>query len=91
EGFGIPVLEGLYFGAKVLCADIAVYRELFDNYVYFCDIKTTDAIGYSLQEIASTTKQSTPIEPLLEKYNYTNAAKIIVNKILSSAVTKPIK
>jgi len=82
EGFGIPVLEGLYFNSKVLCADIPVYRELFDNYVYFCDIKSIDDISYSLQKIAYKPSLAHGIEELLKKYNYTNSAKIILNKIL---------
>lgn len=82
EGFGIPVLEGLYFGAKVLCADIPAYRELFENYVYFCDIKSIGNISSSLQEIANESNRLKTIGELLEKYNYANSAKTILNKIL---------
>ncbi len=36
EGFCIPLVEALYFSAKVLCSDIPIFREIAgDNCIYF--------------------------------------------------------
>ena len=51
EGFGIPVLEGLYAGCKVLCSDIPVYRELYGKYAHFCNPEDPLDIGKALDEL----------------------------------------
>ncbi len=82
EGFGIPILEGLFNGCKVICSDIPVYRELFSGYVAFCnplDLDSITAAINDLQHIPSFTP--TQLLPLLEKYNYTSAAQVILRAI----------
>jgi glycosyltransferase involved in cell wall biosynthesis len=82
EGFGIPILEGLFNGCKVVCSDIPVYRELFSGYVSFCDPLDLDSITAAindLEHIPSFTPSQ--FQPLLEKYNYTNAAQVILEQI----------
>lgn len=37
EGFGIPIIEGLYYTGRVVCSDIPVFREIADGYVALCD------------------------------------------------------
>jgi glycosyltransferase involved in cell wall biosynthesis len=81
EGFGIPVLEGLYFGCKVLCSDIPVYRELYNGYVYFCDPYQAGDITSSLEQIAADHIKAKEILPLLYKYSYEGAAKVINDQI----------
>lgn len=82
EGFGLPVLEGLYYGCKVLCADIAVYRELFDNYVYFCNPSDSDSIIASLKLVTTTIENKvTGADTLFEKYSYARAARQILHTI----------
>lgn len=75
EGFGLPVLEGLYYGGKALCSDIPVYRELFGNYAYFCDISDLDSIIFSLNELASSSyNKEKNTQLLFGKYSYACAA-----------------
>lgn len=81
EGFGIPVLEGLCFGCKVICSDIAVFRELYDKYVYFCAPQNIKDISKALEDsIQQDNKVSTFIIP--EEYSYEKSAQIILNQIL---------
>lgn len=79
EGFGIPLLEGLYNGCKVVCSGIPVYRELYDGYASFCD--PTDVSNIEQALIDATTRNKKDIAPLLELYNYERSAKIILDKI----------
>lgn len=37
EGFGIPLIESLYFGCNALVSDIQVFREIGKEYVYYFD------------------------------------------------------
>ena len=83
EGFGIPVLEGLYSGCKVICSDISVYRELYNGYATFCDPNDLESISATLSEVALMTVNSVKnIDLLLYKYNYTRSAQIIIEAML---------
>jgi glycosyltransferase involved in cell wall biosynthesis len=83
EGFGIPVLEGLFFGCKVLCSDIPVYRELFSDMVTFCPPKDPAAIAAALEQM--TVNHMPPnherVNLLLKKYNYAQSAQTIIEKV----------
>ena len=83
EGFGIPVLEGLYFGCKILCSDIPVYRELFKDVALFCPPYNVPAIARQLEllAVADSGKNENAISVLLEKYTYEQAAKVILKAI----------
>ena len=83
EGFGIPVLEGLYAGCKVLCSEIATYRELFDGCVTFCDQHNIPAIAAALDALSvnDDTFVRCNTGELLKKYNYERSARIMLGKI----------
>ena len=82
EGFGVPVLEGIYFGCKAICSDIAVYRELFDSCAVFCDPVDKKQIADTLLDItqASITGTAHCAGMLSEKYSYKRSAEIIVER-----------
>ena len=90
EGFGIPVLEGLFFGCKVLCSDIPVYRELFDGYVTYCDPHNINGIGKALEKVSEQKGNfgQEGINLLLEKYNYEKSAETIVSIINAASKGK---
>jgi len=83
EGFGIPVLEGLYSGCKVICSDIAVYRELYNDYVSFCDPLDIQSISATLDSVSGTRNNinKNSIELLLKQYNYARSAQVIIDQI----------
>ena len=80
EGFGIPLLEGLFYGCKVICSDIPVYRELYGDSATFCDPVDINSITAVLDNIDATPAMG-DIDLLLKQYNYADAAKVIVEKI----------
>lgn len=83
EGFGIPVLEGLYNGCKVVCSDIPVYRELYDGYATFCNPASKAAIADALE--VTTTRQaisSAQQSAIAAKYSYSKAAETILKHIV---------
>ncbi|MCF8448693.1 MAG: glycosyltransferase family 4 protein [Taibaiella sp.] len=84
EGFGIPILEGIYNGCKIVCSDIAVYRELYDNYAVFCNPNNISEII----EAINTASQSTHvgeegIRQLVSRFNYEVSAKKIIEEMLN--------
>lgn len=81
EGFGIPLLEGLHFNCKIICSDIPAYKELYDNYAYFCSPENIPGISKLLEDVAKTPCQLPDAGSLAEKYNYLNSARTIVKAI----------
>ena len=82
EGFGIPILEGLFFGCKVLCSDIPVYRELFNDVASFCKPKDVAAVGVALEQLVlHQPPEQEKVNLLLDKFNYAQSAKTIVEKV----------
>jgi glycosyltransferase involved in cell wall biosynthesis len=82
EGFGIPILEGLYNGCKIVCSDIPVYRELYNGYATFCDPLDTGKIMEALNRAINAAP--VPMEKtgaILEKYNYKRSAEIIIREL----------
>lgn len=82
EGFGIPVLEGLYYGCRIVCSDIAVYKELFGRYAHFCDPFDNSSISRAIK-LASEGEHVTNIDHLLQKYSYRSSAETILEKMLA--------
>ena len=83
EGFGIPVLEGLYHGCKVVCSDIPVYRELFSDVATFCDPLDIPAIVRAIETCANgPAPDSARVAALCDKFNYDTAAGIIIREMM---------
>jgi len=92
EGFGIPVLEGLYYDCKVLCSDIPVYRELFSNYVSFCNPGDVGGISATLDSLCLNHDTFAPqnVDVLLRQFNYGHAARIILSAIFPGAFSRSV-
>ena len=79
EGFGIPVLEGLYCGCKAIVSDIPVYKELYTGHAVFCDPGQISSVVAVLDGIGSIAAKDA--SPLFEKFNYATAVREIINAI----------
>lgn len=80
EGFGIPVLEGLHHGCKVVCSDIPVYRELFAKAAVFCNATEIDSIVAAIKKASiSNAPEESTVAQMRNQYNYAAAADVIVN------------
>jgi glycosyltransferase involved in cell wall biosynthesis len=53
EGFGLPIAEALLAGARVVCSDIAAFREIGDPHCRFVDLAHTNELGLA-RAIAET-------------------------------------
>lgn len=79
EGFGIPVLEGLYHGCSILCSDIPVYRELYGGVATFCNPTEIASIA---RGIAAAVQAKAPLRDrvgaLMQQCSYDAAADEII-------------
>jgi glycosyltransferase involved in cell wall biosynthesis len=82
EGFGIPLLEGLFYGCKIICSDIPVYHELYNEHGQFCDPLDVAAITEALNKVPTTEFNSSGLSGLFEKYNYKRTAEEILKVIV---------
>jgi glycosyltransferase involved in cell wall biosynthesis len=48
EGFGIPTLEALQFGAPILASDIPVFREILGDRALFVDPRSVEAVAAAI-------------------------------------------
>lgn len=70
EGFGIPIIEGIYYTGRVVCSDIPIFREIIDGYAHFCnpmsawDIADKILFACSLPKLDNLTR-----EQALEAYS----------------------
>lgn len=69
EGFGIPPLEALSVGAKIIVSRASCLPEIYGDAAYYIDPDNTDC---NLDEIMSEPISNT--SALLEKYTYAHAA-----------------
>lgn len=76
EGFGIPPLEALACGARVMVSDIPVYHEIFGGAVfYFNPNRPLNKLSnYNLLSLGNPTG-------VLDKYRWCNAATSLLNMI----------
>ena len=79
EGFGIPLLEGIYYGCNIVCSDIPVYRELYNDVAFFClPDDETDVVAAITAAMAAEPPAPGIVNALLHRYSYQQAADEIV-------------
>lgn len=76
EGFGIPPLEALALGAKVICSNAACLPEVFKDSVYYIDPNTPSP---DLQELLK--EKITDSNQVLKLYDWKKSAEIYLLKI----------
>ncbi len=92
EGLGLPVLEAVAAGRKVVCSDIPVFREIAPNQktFFFCDPYDTESISSSIQAAVKKgqpdLKEYSSIE---KKYSWSRTASLFANACNALALTPP--
>lgn len=78
EGFGIPPLEALAMGAKVICSNAACLPEIFGNSVHYIDPHDANCdLDRLLQEECASADE------VLNKYSWEKSAQLYFEKIKS--------
>lgn len=68
EGFGLPVAEALLAGCRVVCSDIAAFREINPHHCRFVSLGS-DARNRLVEAIASTLAEPRPLPILLPQFS----------------------
>ena len=74
EGFGIPPLEALSCGTKIIVSNVACLPDIYGDTAYYIDADDTNV---NLNELISKKIESP--NNILEKYQYKNSAAILYN------------
>jgi len=72
EGFGLPALEAMKFGAPVLCSDIPVFHELFASIPRYFNPNSEQSLVDAMEQAATGKKKqmSTEEKTYLERYQW---------------------
>jgi len=82
EGFGLPVLEALTLGCPVICSDIPVFHELFEDHVTFFDLNSKEDLRNKIKmHLKGEQLPKVDMKSLGEKYSYSSGAKKILSII----------
>lgn len=86
EGFGIPVLEGIYNGAYPILSDIPVFHEWVGTTGYYFNQQATLSLADTLKLAALEKKEITPnvLERYHTKFNYKTNANILWSSITAN-------
>jgi len=80
EGFGLPIIEALKCGAKVICSDIKIFNEVGGNYVqYFDPYSVNDLITKLNNTLVSKNINCLPDQNYFQKFSWQQAAKNTMN------------
>jgi len=88
EGFGIPIIEGLYYDKDILCSDIKIFNEIGKEFVTFFNPYDVDDISKKINLYIDRNiniKSRKNRKDVLNKYSWENAAKKLsctINEIL---------
>jgi alpha-1,2-rhamnosyltransferase len=50
EGFGLPIVEALQRGTKVICSDIPVFREIVGEHAAFFEVTSPEALAKAVAQ-----------------------------------------
>jgi hypothetical protein len=87
EGFGLPTLEALEFGAPLLVSDIPVFREILGDNAIYVDPKNTVAIAAAIRSTMDNPHVPEHRDLVLDRYTWEHAVTTMRDKIV--AVVKP--
>ncbi len=78
EGFGLTLLEALYFGCPVLASELKVFKELYGDAVFYFDPKEKDSIKKAIsgvREWANSENWQKEREVVIKKFDFEKTAE----------------
>jgi glycosyltransferase involved in cell wall biosynthesis len=82
EGFGLPVIEALACGAKVVASDIPVLREVGGDAVLYCPVGEVDQWADTVSKLLAGQDLAPPLEKRLAqaaKFSWAEHARVIAD------------
>jgi glycosyltransferase involved in cell wall biosynthesis len=75
EGFGLPVVEGLLCGSRVVCSDISAFREVSGQACHFFDLHAESAASSMFAAVCKALTEPVREPEGLERFTLNNVAK----------------
>jgi glycosyltransferase involved in cell wall biosynthesis len=75
EGFGLPVVEGLFCGSRVVCSDIPAYREIGGDACHYFDLHAESDCSAMVAAICNALTEPARRAKRLERFLSENVAK----------------
>ena len=89
EGFGLPVVEGLMCGSRVVCSDIPTFREVGGRACYYFELRTASPSSAMIVAICNALANRTGRVESPERFSLQSIAKKYVALCLRLKVGAP--
>ncbi len=86
EGFGIPPMEALCMGARIVLGDIPVLHEIYDGAALYINCNRADVNLDELLDSSDADKEREAAKRVLNSYSWEKSAGILVNLLDKYAV-----
>lgn len=84
EGFGLPVLEALALGSKVLSSDRGALKEFDSDFVHFFDLNDELSLIHLLESVDSILLDTDKLNTYLTQYDWSKVTDSLVEYLNSS-------
>ncbi|GAA1831405.1 glycosyltransferase family 4 protein [Agromyces salentinus] len=83
EGFGMPTLEAVRFGAPVVASDIPVFREILGGHAVYADPRDVDAIAEAVRALPAR-DEIEPVSPAQLGYGWPMSVRAMRDSLTAS-------
>ncbi|MFC2101087.1 glycosyltransferase family 4 protein, partial [Bacteroidota bacterium] len=85
EGFGLPVLEAMYFGCPVIGSEIDVFKELYSDSLYFVNHNSEESIAKGIKNLLEDDALRNNLinkgKERAKKFDYKYSAKVVLDNL----------
>ncbi|MFC1734266.1 glycosyltransferase family 4 protein, partial [candidate division KSB1 bacterium] len=85
EGFGLPVLEAMYFGCPVIGSEIDVFKELYSDSLYFVNHNNEESIAKGIKNLLEDDALRNILinkgKERAKKFDYKYSAKVVLDNL----------
>lgn len=93
EGLGLPILEAVNYGKKIICSAIPVFEEISNKCFNLCNPNLIETIETAIESALSSRIDESEYSKIKLKYSWTNTASKAISAIescnLSNVKNKP--
>jgi glycosyltransferase involved in cell wall biosynthesis len=75
EGFGLPVVEGLFCGCRIVCSDIPIFREIGGDACHYFDLHAEAGTSAVVQAISRALREPRIPAKQLDRFALENVAR----------------